>query len=610
MKFRKYKLEDVCNIQIGKTPRREVREYWGKGYSWVSISDMKSRVITTTKEEITESAIKECGCKLIPEGTILMSFKLSIGKLAFAGKGLYTNEAIVGLEIKDKKVLHPDYLLYVLKNIPLIGSNNAAMGATLNKESLKILQLPIPEKLSDQLQIANILSKAENLISQRKQSIALLDEFLKSTYCELFTKYEGKKIQRLESIASITSGLTKGKKYEGKTTRFLPYMRVANVQDGFLNLQEIKEIEATEDEINRFNLRFGDLLLTEGGDPDKLGRGTTWKNQIQDCIFQNHIFRVRIDDIEKINPIFLSYQTGSIYGKKYFLKSAKQTTGIASINSTQLKRFPAFIPPFELQTQFAQIVEKTEVLKTQYRCSLQELENLYGTISQRAFRGELTLINAEEQVLMSVEPVIVYEEKKANGVEQRKCNSPERAILAGHIINKTNKEDFGRVKFQKLLHLTEYSCKIDIDSNFSKNVAGPHDGQLIKEIESTLKRYRFYDIKQSGKGNHKVNYTPLSSVDELEEIFNTNFESERERIDMFLSKFRKSSWEQCEIVSTLYAVWNNRLILNQDITDDLLKEDFLNWDIKKIKYLDRLDGALQWMKNKGVIPNGWGKLIE
>lgn len=473
-------------------------------------------------------------------------------------------------------------------------------------ESLRIPRLSIPV----QLHIANILSKAENLIFQRKQSIALLDEFLKSTYCELFTKYEGTKIQRLESIASITSGLTKGKKYEGKTTRFLPYMRVANVQDGFLNLQEIKEIEATEDEINRFNLRFGDLLLTEGGDPDKLGRGTTWKNQIQDCIFQNHIFRVRINDIEKINPIFLSYQTGSIYGKKYFLKSAKQTTGIASINSTQLKKFPAFIPPFELQAKFAQIVEKTEELKVHYKGCLQELENLYGSLSQRAFRRELSLNQAGDQVLMAAEPEIVYGEKNVIEVEQRKCDSSERAVFAGHIINMTNKEDFGRVKFQKLLHLTEYSCKIDIDSNFSKNVAGPHDGQLIKEIESTLKRYRFYDIKQSGKGNHKVNYTPLSSVDELEEIFNTDFESERERIDLLLSKFRHSSWEQCEIVSTLYAVWNNRLILNQDITDDLLKQNFLNWDTKKIKYLDRLDGALQWMKDKGVVPDGWGKLIE
>ena len=606
------KLEKICHISSGGTPSRGKSYFYGGDIPWVKISDIENSVngiLTETEEKITEEGLKSIGNRIFPKGTLLFAMYGSIGKVAITGRELATNQAILGIRPKGNKEIYLPYLKVWFESNKqrLINQGRGVALQNLSATIIRNLEVPLPS-FSDQLHIANLLSKAENLISQRKQSIALLDNFLKSTYYELFTKYEGKKIQRLESIASITSGLTKGKKYEGKATRFLPYMRVANVQDGFLNLQEIKVIEATEDEIYRFNLRFGDLLLTEGGDPDKLGRGTTWKNQIQDCIFQNHIFRVRINNIEKINPVFLSYQTGSIYGKKYFLKSAKQTTGIASINSTQLKKFPAFIPPFELQAQFAQIVEKTEALKTYYQSSLQELENLYGSLSQRAFRGELTLNQAEEQILMAAEPEAKY--GKVIEFTPKKCDSTERAILAGHIINKTNNEDFGRVKFQKLLHLTEYFCKIDIDSNFSKNVAGPHDRPLINEIESTLERYRFYDINQSCKGNHKVNYRALSSVDELEDIFNTTFESERERIDAFLSKFRKSSWEQCEIISTLYAVWNNRLILNQEITDDLLKQDFLDWDAQKIKYMDRLDGALQWMKDKGVIPDGWGKLIE
>ena len=86
MKFPKFNLEDICDIQIGKTPNRNIPEYWGKGNTWVTISDMKSRDIDLTKEEITDTAVKECGCKLIPAGTLLLSFKLSIGKLGFAKK--------------------------------------------------------------------------------------------------------------------------------------------------------------------------------------------------------------------------------------------------------------------------------------------------------------------------------------------------------------------------------------------------------------------------------------------------------------------------------------------------------------------------------------------
>ena len=168
-------------------------------------------------------------------------------------------------------------------------------------------------------------------------------------------------------------------------------MRVANVQDGHFLLDEVKTIAVTQKEIDQYQLRRGDLLLTEGGDPDKLGRGSVWEEQIPNCIHQNHIFRVRINDQTEINPYYLSALDGSRYGKTYYLKSAKQTTGIASINSTQLKNFPAVIPPIDLQNQFAAIVEEVEGIKSRYQQSLTDLEALYGALSQQAFKGELDL---------------------------------------------------------------------------------------------------------------------------------------------------------------------------------------------------------------------------
>src|SRR5690606_31541 len=107
-------------------------------------------------------------------------------KVAFAGMNLFTNEAIAALPIKRPELIHPNYLYYALKNIPLTGSNNAAKGSTLNKESLRALQLPAPKSLDDQIRIADILGKVESLIHQRKESLRLLDEFLKSTFLEMF----------------------------------------------------------------------------------------------------------------------------------------------------------------------------------------------------------------------------------------------------------------------------------------------------------------------------------------------------------------------------------------------------------------------------------------
>ncbi len=126
----------------------------------------------------------------------------------------------------------------------------------------------------------------------------MTEDLLRSVFLEMFgdpvTNPKGWEEAALTDVAEIVSGVTKGRKLGGKQTVFAPYLRVANVQDGYLNLSEIKEIEVLPTDIEKYRLLDGDILLTEGGDPDKLGRGTVWREHIEGCIHQNHIFRVRI----------------------------------------------------------------------------------------------------------------------------------------------------------------------------------------------------------------------------------------------------------------------------------------------------------------------------
>lgn len=109
----------------------------------------------------------------------------------------------------------------------------------------------------------------------------------------------------------------------------------------------MKSTAATAEEIERYRLEANDLRLAKGGDPDELGRGTLWDGSVPDCIHQNHVFRVRLHD-KRLTPRFLNWLVGSGRGKRYFLRSAKQTTGIASINMTQLRAFPVLTPPLAL----------------------------------------------------------------------------------------------------------------------------------------------------------------------------------------------------------------------------------------------------------------------
>ena len=167
----------------------------------------------------------------------------------------------------------------------------------------------------------------------------------------------------LEELCDLCSGITKGRKIDSTVTVEVPYMAVANVQDGSLKLDNVRTIEATPEEIHRYHLMPGDLLLTEGGDPDKLGRGAIWNGEISSCIHQNHIFRARKAS-EYVDMENLAHLVSSPYGKRYFLRQSKQTTGIASINMGQLKRFPVPLPPLEEQRRIAAILDKAALVST------------------------------------------------------------------------------------------------------------------------------------------------------------------------------------------------------------------------------------------------------
>ncbi|MFF4804622.1 restriction endonuclease subunit S [Streptomyces sp. NPDC001351] len=151
----------------------------------------------------------------------------------------------------------------------------------------------------------------------------------------------------VESIAEVAAGVTLGAELVGEGTLELPYLRVANVLDGRIDTQDVKSVRILGTQLERFALRKGDLLLTEGGDLDKLGRGAVWDGRIEPCLHQNHVFRVRCGS--RMDPGFLALYTGSAEGRAYFQRVGKQTTNLASINSTQVKAMVVPVPPIEEQ---------------------------------------------------------------------------------------------------------------------------------------------------------------------------------------------------------------------------------------------------------------------
>lgn len=261
------------------------------------------------------------------------------------------------------------YLYYYLKSSATsYRIKEVATGSVRDNLRLSMLydfMIELPS-LDVQRQIVSNLDLLASIIRQRNQQLTKLDELIKARFVEMFGDMLLNSLEwpekPLEGLADIVSGITKGRKTTETGLIEVPYMAVSNVKSGYIDWTTIKTILATKQEIEQYRLMPDDILMTEGGDPDKVGRGAIIKNPLKDSIHQNHIFRVRLDKSELLPAYFAEYLQHQ-KAKRYFLGCAKQTTGIASINMRQLRALPVLIPPLPLQNQFAAFVAEVDKSK-------------------------------------------------------------------------------------------------------------------------------------------------------------------------------------------------------------------------------------------------------
>lgn len=398
------KLSELLDISIGRTPSRNEPAYWGKGYRWVSIRDLSSKTVTETKEQITDLAVKEARCKIVRKGTLLFSFKLTIGKMAFAGCDLFTNEAIAAFSIKDEKKLNSEFLYYALQSATFGGANQAAMGKTLNSKSLAEIEIPLPP-IDDQIRIAHLLGKVEGLIVRRKQHLQQLDDLLRSVFLETFgdpvrNEKGWEKRTAIDYADCIVPGRDKPKSFSGET----PWVTTGDLQHLGYTEESRNGLGLSDDEIKEVRGRVipkSSVLLTCVGDLGVVSICTT------DMVInqQLHAFQVSETMIEEFFMYSLSFQ------KKYMYQNASQTT-LPYMNKTVCNKTPMIRPPKDLQIKFAETVKIVHRIKSRYQQSLSDVENLYGALSQQVFKGELDLsyipmqgIQPEEENAVAAEPL-------------------------------------------------------------------------------------------------------------------------------------------------------------------------------------------------------------
>ena len=359
--MKKVKLGEVCEIRIGKTPNRSQTLYWGGDYPWLSISDMKGKILCTTKEKITQEAVQKEKMQIVSKGTVVMSFKLSIGKVGILAENMYTNEAIANFVVKNNKMLFNEYLYYALQGMNFDSlTDRAVMGRTLNKAKLNNLSIVYNEPFMQQ-QIVLRLDGVNKLIESRKQQLSELSKLVKSRFNEMFgdpvLNEMGWDKHALKEFGIWKSGGTPKRNEEEFFRGNIPWITSGElehkyIEDSFEKISE-KAIECSSAKI----IEKGSLLL---GMYDTAGLKSSINTKVMSC--NQAIAFAKLDD-KITNTIYVYYV---IQNLRSMLLNQQRGVRQKNFNLSMIKNISIPLPPLSLQNEFVDFVAQVD--KSQFAC--------------------------------------------------------------------------------------------------------------------------------------------------------------------------------------------------------------------------------------------------
>ncbi|WP_455824180.1 restriction endonuclease subunit S [Pseudomonas graminis] len=396
--------------------------------------------------------------------------------------------------------------------------------------------------------------------------------------------------QTVDDVLHVTGGITLGRKLGGRKLLSKPYLRVANVQRGRLEMERIKEVEVPEDEVEKYLLRNGDLLITEGGDWDKVGRTAIWRDELPECLHQNHVFRARavVTDWE---PCWAEMYLNSASAREYFAGSSKQTTNLASINMTQLRACAFPLPPLAEQQRIVAKVDQIMALCDQLKTSLTQARQLNAQLA-------CTL----------VERSLAEDSQQGPKATDRQV---ARTLLAAEVTHRLHiQRTFGQRKLQKVIYLAEHVARLNaIQGDYLRDAAGPHDRQLMTKVEAELQNHQWYERFERETIGHA--YRPLSQAGRHRQAYSSAWSvAERATIEQVIELMRDWDTDRCEMTVTLYAAWNDFILEGRPVSDDAIVDEVMHsWNDTKLRF-----GKTEWLailvemkKHKILIPTGFGK---
>jgi len=367
---------------MGQAPSGDSYNFDGNGLALIAGAGDFGKETPEPKKYTTAAG------KRSEEGEIILCIRATIGDLNWSDKEYCLGRGVAGL-FGHKDKLDQKYLWHWLKNIaPLLKSKGK--GATflqVTKEDICSLEIPLPP-LAEQRRIASILDKADKLRQKRQQAIEKLDQLLQATFIDMFgdpvSNPKGWDLKSVGEVSESKLGKMLDKKKQSSEKDQYKYLRNANVKWFKFDLSDLLEMEFNEKDRKNCELKFGDILVCEGGEP---GRAAIWKNDLENCFFQKALHRVRLNTAQILPEYFVWLFW--FYAKNGGFDDHITVATIAHLTGIKMKAMQIPIPPISLQEEFQKKINEIEVLKTKHESSSKLVENLFISLQNQAFSGNL-----------------------------------------------------------------------------------------------------------------------------------------------------------------------------------------------------------------------------
>ena len=388
------KLSDVATLSSGGTPSKATSAFWDGDIPWVSPKDMKSNHIVDAEDRITRAAVAESADRIVGSNSVLAVVRSGILAHTFpvatlAGEVSF-NQDIKAITPKNGSLL-PAFLFWMLKGqeaqILRIGVKKGATVHSLENGFLEALLFPLPP-LDEQRRIAGLLDRAAEIRRRanaaRAKARAIIPALFLDTFGDPATNAKRWPVAELGTHADVQGGVQVSAKRSTLPVE-LPYLRVANVMRGRLDLSEIKMIRVTASEARRTTLSRGDILLVEGhGNPNEIGRAAVWDGSIEECTHQNHLIRVRLH-LSSLTTEYVETFLNSNSGRRTLIQNGKTNSGLNTISTRNVKDVRILLPPKTLQLNFAEQVQRLESLARHLDTAAAKADAIAAGLSAEVF---------------------------------------------------------------------------------------------------------------------------------------------------------------------------------------------------------------------------------